>query len=341
MIAMRLARPASIEGHPLERLEVPSPQPGAQELLLRVAACGICRTDLQICEGDLRARRLPIVPGHQVVGRVAALGQAVADWQVGDRAGVAWLAGACGTCERCREGRENLCVNAQFTGWDRDGGYASEIVVDAAFALRLPNAFDDLAAAPLLCGGVIGYRSLKISGIQRGQRLGLYGFGASALLALQIALHWGCRVFVCTRSATERARALSLGAEWAGGYEEPPPVKLDAAVTFAPAGSVVVAALKALERGGTVAINAIHLDGIPAFSYDDLWWEKSLRSVANFTREDAQEMLDLAARIPIRTAFDLFPLEEANIALERLRTGRIDGAAVLQVEADAARLRAK
>jgi propanol-preferring alcohol dehydrogenase len=330
MIAMQLGRPSPIAAHPLVRVELPSPSPAPHELVLRVAACGICRTDLQICEGDLAARTLPLVPGHQVVGRVKAVGEAVTGWRPGDRAGVAWLAATCGTCERCREGRENLCVRARFTGWDRDGGYASEVAVDAAFALRLPDAFDDLAAAPLLCGGVIGYRSLKVSGVRPGQRLGLFGFGASALLALQVARHWGCRVFVCTRSEHEQERARALGAEWAGGYDDVPPAKLDAAVTFAPAGSVVIAALRALDHGGTVTINAIHLDGIPAFSYDDLWWERSLRSVANFTREDARELLDLAPKIPIRTTFDLFSLEEANVALERLKSGKVRGAAVLQ-----------
>jgi propanol-preferring alcohol dehydrogenase len=244
---------------------------------------------------------------------------------------VAWLASTCGVCPRCAEGRENLCEAAAFTGWDRDGGYATHVTVRAAFALRIPDAFDDRAAAPLLCGGVIGYRALKVSGVRPGQRLGLYGFGASAILALQVARHWGCRVFVVTRSASEQARARSLGAEWAGGYDDAPPEKLDAAVTFAPVGSVVVAALNALERGGTVAINAIHLDGIPAFPYAPLWWERSLRSVANFTRDDARELLQLAAEIPIRPAFDVFPLEEANVALERLKAGAIAGAAVIDV----------
>jgi propanol-preferring alcohol dehydrogenase len=250
---------------------------------------------------------------------------------VGERAGVAWLASACGVCARCREGRENLCPNAEFTGWDKDGGFATETVARADYAFHLPAAFDDVAAAPLLCGGIIGYRALLVSGVRHGERLGLYGFGASALLALQVARHWGCRVFVCTRSQDERARALSLGAAWAGGYEDTPPEPLDAAVTFAPVGSVVVAALGALERGGTVAVNAIHLDGIPAFDYDRLWWEKSVRSVANFTRRDARAFLALAAEIPLRPSFDVFPLAEANVALARLKEGRVAGAAVLRV----------
>ncbi len=333
MRAMQLERPAKIEEHSLHAVEIPAPVPQRGELLLRVLACGICRTDLQLCEGDLAMRRSPVIPGHQIVGRVTSLGEGVTAWSIGDRVGVAWLGGACGTCDRCREGRENLCAGASFTGWQRDGGYATEVAVRADFALRLPDSFADLDAAPLLCGGVIGYRSLKVSGVRPGQRLGLFGFGASALLALQIALHWGCRVYVCTRSESERQRALSMGALWAGGYEETPPALLDAAVTFAPAGRIVIAALKALDRGGTVAVNAIHLDEVPRFSYDDLWWERSIRSVANFTRDDARELLDLADRIPIRTSFDIFPLEEANVALARLKAGQVNGAAVLRMPA--------
>ena len=318
-------------GRPLREAEIPHPDPGPGEVLLRVAACGVCRTDLQLAEGDLTAHRLPIVPGHQAVGRVESVGEGVTGWAAGDRAGVAWLGGTCGTCGFCRSGRENLCPGARFTGWDRDGGYADRIAVDAGFALRLPPGFADLAAAPLLCGGVIGYRSLRVSGIQPGGRLGLYGFGASALCAVQVARHWGCEVFVCTRSQAEQQRALDLGAAWAGGYDDLPPARLDAAITFAPVGDVVLAALRALERGGTVAINAIHLDRVPEFSYDLLWWERSLRSVANFTRGDAQEFLALAAAIPVRTATEVFPLEQANTALARLAAGEIHGAAVLEM----------
>jgi propanol-preferring alcohol dehydrogenase len=331
MLAMQLSAPARISSRPLLRVELEPRAPGRGELLLRVIACGVCRTDLQIAEGDLVARRLPIVPGHQIVGRVQALGEGVSGWEVGQRAGVAWLASSCGTCARCLEGRENLCESARFTGWDCDGGYATHAVARADFALRIPEAFDDLSAAPLLCGGVVGYRSLIASGIRPGQRLGLFGFGASALLVCQVALHWGCRVFVCTRSEAEQARARQLGAVWAGGYDEAPPERLDAAITFAPVGSVVIAALKALDRGGTVAVNAIHLDEIPAFSYDALWWERSIRSVANFTRADARAFLELAARIPVRTAIDVLPLADANVALERLEAGRVSGAAVLEM----------
>jgi propanol-preferring alcohol dehydrogenase len=289
----------------------------------------VCRTDLQLVEGDLTARRLPIVPGHQVVGRVRTLGDGVDRWRVGDRVGVAWLAGTGGDCEQCRSGTENLCADAVFTGWDRDGGYAETMTARADFVFPIPESFSDVEAAPLLCGGVIGYRSLKISGIAPGGRLGLYGFGASALLAMQVAVHWGCEVYVATRSERERERAIELGAAWAGGYDDAPPVVLDAAVTFAPVGSVVVAALRAVRPGATVAINAIHLDEIPAFDYELLWRERGLRSVANFTRRDAEEFLALAASIPIRTIADVYPLAEANEALADLALGDVAGAAVL------------
>ncbi len=327
---MQLAAPGRAGAPALVAVERPDPVAGDGELLLRVTACAVCRTDLQLCSGDLAARRLPIVPGHQLVGRVEAVGRGAEGWRVGDRAGVAWLAGTDGTCASCRAGRENLCAAAEFTGWDRDGGFATHAVARAAFALRLPEGFGDLEAAPLLCGGVIGYRSLKVSGVRPGGRLGLYGFGASATLTIQVARHWGCRVFVCTRSEAERQRALALGAEWAGGYDERPPEPLDAAITFAPAGSVVAAALRALDRGAAVAINAIHLDRIPELPYADLWWERSLRSVANFTRDDAREMLALAAEIPVRTEREVHPLAGANTALDRLARGEVRGAAVLQ-----------
>jgi propanol-preferring alcohol dehydrogenase len=324
-----LSSPGPIAGRPLDLIGVAAPNPGPGEIVIEVAACGVCRTDLQLVEGDLAARRLPIVPGHQVVGRVAALGADVERWSLGDRVGVAWLAGSCGVCRRCRSGHENLCELAEFTGWDRDGGYADTMLARADFVFPIPDAFSDIEAAPLLCGGVIGYRSLKISGIQPGGRLGLYGFGASALLALQVATHWGCEVYVATRSVSERRRALEFGAVWVGGYDDTTPVELDAAVTFAPVGSVVVAALRAVSAGGTVAINAIHLDEIPAFDYDLLWRERGLRSVANFTRRDAEEFLALAAEIPIRTVADVYSLEEANLALAQLAAGGVSGAAVL------------
>ncbi|HZU82328.1 MAG TPA: zinc-dependent alcohol dehydrogenase family protein [Polyangiaceae bacterium] len=327
---MQLSRPGPVHAHTLAQVERPTPAPAAGEIRLAVSACAVCRTDLQICEGDLAAHALPVVPGHQIVGVVDAVGPGVSGWQVGERAGVAWLGGTDGTCAYCRSSRENLCTAARFTGWDRDGGYATHALARADFALRLPPRFDDLDAAPLLCGGVIGYRSLKISGIAPGGRLGLYGFGASATLTIQVARHWGCRVFVCTRSEVERRRARELGAEWAGGYDERPPERLDAAITFAPAGSVVAAALAALDRGGTVAINAIHLDHVPEMPYADLWLERSLRSVANFTRQDAREFLDVAAAVPIRPEREVHPLADANVALGRLARGEVRGAAVLQ-----------
>ncbi len=329
---MQLWRPSPAAERPLRPVELADPVPADDELALAVSACGVCRTDLQLVEGDLEAHRLPIVPGHQAVGRVVAVGRSVEGWAVGDRAGVAWLASTCGACPACRSGRENLCREARFTGWDRDGGYATRLTVRADFALRLPTGFADLAAAPLLCGGVIGYRSLKVSGIEPGGRLGLFGFGASALLTIQVARHWGCEVYVFARSERERGRALDLGAVWVGGYDERPPVALDGAITFAPVGAVAVAALGTLERGATVAINAIHLDRIPEFAYERLWWERSIRSVANFTRQDAREFLELAAAIPIRTSVEPFRLSEANEALARLGRGQINGAAVLVTE---------
>jgi propanol-preferring alcohol dehydrogenase len=326
--ALVLDRPGLVGSDSLHEEARAELEPAAGDLVLRVAACAVCRTDLQIVEGDLAARRLPIVPGHQVVGRVTKVGRDVAGWHEGDRAGVAWLASTCGVCDQCRSGRENLCRAARFTGWDRDGGYATEVAVRADFALRLPDRYDDLAAAPLLCGGVIGFRALERSGIAPGGRLGLFGFGASASLAMQVARSWGCEIHVRTRSVREQARAKYLGAASVGPYDDPTPV-LDAAVTFAPSGDVVLAALRSLDRGGTVAINAIHLDRIPEFPYEWLWWERSIRSVANFTRDDAHRFLELAASSVIQTAVQTFPLADANDALRRLHDGELEGTAVL------------
>ncbi len=325
---LRAPGPAVGDG-PLVEEQRPEPVPGPGELLLRVAACAVCRTDLQLAEGDLEARRLPVVPGHQAVGAVAAVGPGVTGWREGDPAGATWLAGACGRCPRCREGRENLCATATFTGWDRDGGFADAMLVRADVAARLPAGTDPVAVAPLLCGGVIGQRALRLSGAGPGSRLGLYGFGASALCVAQVARHIGCEVYVCTRSERERERARSLGAAWAGGYDDAPPVPLDAAITFAPVGDVVVAALGAVNRGGTVVVNAIHLDRVPSFPYALLWGERVLRSVANVTRADADEFLALAAEIPVTTHVETHPLSEANRALARLRGGEVAGAAVL------------
>jgi len=300
--------------------EVPDPTPGDGEVVVEVAACGVCRTDLQVVSGDIGMRKTPVIPGHQVVGRIAG---------TGERVGLAWLAGACGRCRQCLAGRENLCELADFRGWTVDGGYAERAVARRDYAFSLPDGLTDVEAAPLLCAGIIGYRSLRLSGIQPGGRLGLFGFGSSAHLAIQVARHWGCEVAVFSRSPAEHRLAHGLGAAWVGGYDDAPPEPLDAAVTFAPAGSVVVSALKTLAPGGTVAINAIHLDGIPAFDYDLLWRERVLRSVANFTRADATEFLDLAAEIPVRAQTQTFELAEAPQALARLAAGEVQGSAVL------------
>ena len=329
MRAQQLQQPGQVEDGPLVPVEGPDPEPGPGELVVEVAACGVCRTDLQIAEGDLAARSLPIIPGHQAVGRVVSIGEGVTNWVIGDRAGIGWLARTCGSCRYCVSGHENLCEAAAFTGWDRDGGYADRTRVYAEFALRLPDGPTDVELAPLLCGGVIGYRALKVSGIQPGGRLGLFGFGASASLAIQVADYWECEVFVATRSPSEQRRASDLGAIWAGGYDEPIPEPLHAAVTFAPVGDVVVAALAAIDRGGVVAINAIHLDRIPEFDYDLLWGERQLRSVANYTRQDAHEFIALAGEIPIKTTIQTYSLENANAALTDLKAGASTGTAVL------------
>jgi propanol-preferring alcohol dehydrogenase len=313
----------------LHAVQRPDPEPGAGELLVEVLACAVCRTDLQIVEGDLEPHLLPLVPGHQVVGRVSAVGDGVPAARLGELVGLAWIAGTCGECRFCRSRRENLCAQARFTGWDRDGGYATHVTARADFAHPLPAGCDPLDAAPLLCGGVIGYRALRVAGVTAGMRVGLYGFGASATLALQVARHWGCEVYVASRSPAEQDRARASGAVWAGGYDQPPPVPLDAAVTFAPVGSVVVRALEALERGGVVAVNAIHLDEIPAFPYRTLWWERQLRSVANVTRDDVHEFLDLVPQVPVRTRYEVLPLAEASTALVRLEAGDVSGAFVL------------
>ena len=310
------------EPNRLVERELPDPVPGPGEMLIEVDACGVCRTDLQIVSGDLVMRRKPVVPGHQVVGR---------DRSTGQRVGVAWLHRTDGSCRFCRSGLENLCEQAEFTGWTADGGYAELLVAPSDFTFPLPDGFGDLDAAPLLCAGIIGYRSLRLSGIQPGGRLGLFGFGSSAHLAIQVAIHWGCEVYAFSRSESERARALRLGAVWAGGYDDPAPEPLDAAITFAPAGSVVVSALRSLAPGATVAVNAIHLDRMPEFSYDLLWRERTIRSVANFTRADGREFLDLAASIPVRAEVEAFELREAPGVLERLAEGRISGSAVLVV----------
>jgi propanol-preferring alcohol dehydrogenase len=308
----------------------PDPLAAPGEVLLEVVACGVCRTDVQLCDGDLVAHRLPIVPGHQIVGRVRAIGPGVTGTSPGERVGVAWLASACGTCRFCTSGRENLCHDAQFTGWDRDGGFAGLVTADHRFVHPLPEfGLDDVALAPLLCGGVIGWRCLRIAGPRPGLRLGLYGFGASASLVIQLATHLGCECYVATRGERDQTRARSMGAVWAGDYGESPPVPLDAAITFAPVGSVVVDALRAVDRGGTVIVNAIHLDHIPEFDYDLLWHERAIRSVANVTRDDVRTFLEIAPQVPVVTAYDVHDLADAGRALASIKDGTVNVAAVL------------
>lgn len=331
MKAMRLHRPAPAEQGPLTEDEIPVPDPGTDDVLIRLLACAVCHTDLHIAEGDLTPRRLPLTPGHQAVGIVERRGAAVIYPDIGARVGVAWLHRACGTCEACRRGLENLCAEVQFTGFDVDGGYAGYVVAPAGFVYPIPERFTAAEAAPLLCAGIIGYRALRLADVAPGRRVGLFGFGASAHLALQVARHWGCEVSVFTRSPAHRRLAEDLGARWVGGTDDRPPQALDSAVVFAPSGRVVLAALERLARGGTLAINAVHLDGIPAFDYARLYWERTMRSVSNSTRRDGREFLALAASIPVRVAVDPAPLREANSILARLKRREIAGAAVLEI----------
>jgi alcohol dehydrogenase, propanol-preferring len=329
--AQQLTEAAPIGSRPLVAVERPDPEPAPGEVRLRVVACGCCRTDLHIVEGDLALPRLPIVPGHQVVGVVDALGDGCESLVVGDRVGVAWLHHTCGTCEFCARGEENLCVAADFTGWTVDGGYADAVTVPEAFAVRLPAGLGDLEAAPLLCAGVIGYRALRRAEVVPGDRVALLGFGASAHLALQVLQYWSCEVVVMTRGEHHRALARDLGAAWVGGAADAPPELCDRAVVFAPAGELVPVALAAVRPGGTVSLAGIHMSDVPAMPYDLLWHERSLRSVANMTRADAQEFMDLAEVAGIRSEFETFPLEAANDALAAIKSDAVRGAAVLQI----------
>ena len=328
MKAAVLRKTGDVAGSPLEIEEAPVPQPGAGEVLLRVRACGVCRTDLHIVEGELAPRQAFLIPGHQIVGEVAAL--APAGLAVGARVGVSWLGGTDGACWYCRHGMENLCDAPTFTGYDVNGGYAEYAVARADFVYPLPDALSDLDAAPLLCAGIIGFRSLRVAGVEPGERVGLFGFGASAHLAIAVLRAWGCAVYVATRGAGHRALAESLGATWVGAERDRPPVELDRAVTFAPSGDVVVTALASLRKGGVVAINAIHLDRIPQFDYDRLLWgERQIRSVANMTRADARDFLSVAAEIGLRPRVIVFPLAQANQALQAVKHDAINGAAVI------------
>lgn len=328
---LRAPRPAAES--PLELAELPVPEPGPGQVRLRVLACGVCHTDLHLAEGELPLPRLPLVPGHQIVGVVDALGPGVASLAPGARVGVPWLYWADGNCEFCRRGQENLCPNAQFTGKDADGGMAEYTVAPADFVYPIPAGFADKQAAPLLCAGIIGYRSLRLCEIQPGGVLGLYGFGASAHVTIQVARHWGCTVYVFTRSPDHQRHALELGAAWAGRAEESPPAALDGAITFAPAGGLVPLALMALRPGGTLAINAITMSPIPQMPYDRIYGERTVRSVANATRQDGRDLLRLASEIPIHTDVELYALDEANVALLRLKQAEIRGAAVLNIHA--------
>lgn len=333
MKAMVLRAFGPVEPGPLERCRVPTPEPGVGEILVRISHCGVCHTDLHTVEGELQGVSLPRVPGHEVVGTVAGAGEGTSGrFATGERVGVAWLHSACGKCRFCRSGRENLCPDAVFTGLSADGGYAEYLTVPEAFAYAVPEGFGNAEAAPLLCAGIIGYRALRVSGIRPGGVLGLYGFGASAHIAIQIAKHWGCEVYAFSRSQEHRALARELGATWTGTAQDEPPRKLDAAVIFAPAGSLVPEALRVLDRGGTVALAGITMTPIPELDYGRyLYQERALRSVANATRRDGEELLALAAKIPIRTTVQTFPLAEANQVLKALKEGRITGAAVLEI----------
>jgi alcohol dehydrogenase, propanol-preferring len=318
-----------VPGEPLRVAEAPVPEPGEGQLLLSVHCCAVCRTDLHVVDGELPHPRLPLIPGHQIVGTVEKIGGPAGSFAVGDRVGVPWLGWTDGECRYCLSGRENLCENARFTGYHIDGGYAEYALADTRFCFPIPEGFPDLQAAPLLCAGLIGHRSLRFAG--DAERLGLYGFGASAHIVAQVAAHEGRRIFAFTSPHDEEAQefARELGAEWAGSSEEAPPEELDAAIIFAPVGALVPAALRAVARGGTVVCAGIHMSDIPSFPYEILWGERSVRSVANLTRQDGLDFLALAPEVPVRTEVVPFPLEEANQALDALRGGRVRGAAVL------------
>lgn len=330
MLAYRLDRQAPIASRPLRAVELPRPEPGPGQIRIRVTACGVCRTDLHVIEGDLRAANLPLVPGHQVVGEVDALGAGASRYRPGDRVGVAWLRGTCGACGHCGAGRENLCRESVYTGYHRDGGYAEAAVVHEDYAYPIPATFAAAEAAPLLCAGIIGYRALKRAEVPPGGRLLLVGFGSSAHVVLQIARHRGHEVLVVTRGPGHQALARRMGAAWAGGPGDELPARAHSAIVFAPAGETVPAALEAVGRGGTVALAGIHMSAIPPLDYDrHLFHEKRLQSVEANTRKDGRELLETAAEIPIRPRVTRFPLEEANDALIALKSGRIDGSGVL------------
>jgi propanol-preferring alcohol dehydrogenase len=338
MRAMRLFDQQPVEGNPLRLTHLPAPEPGAGQVLLRVQACGVCHTDLHTVEGDIHPLTLPITPGHQVAARVEAIGELPEPWpenrpvpRLGQRVGLTWLYAACGACAYCRSGFENLCPQARFTGFDENGGYAEYVLADPRYLLPLPESISDEKAAPLLCAGIIGYRSLRLAELRPGERLGLVGFGASAHLALQVARYWHCQVYVFTRSEGHRRHAIELGATWVNGIESDPDVLLDRAIIFAPAGNLVPATLAKIRPGGTLAINAIHMSDIPETPYALIYGERMLRSVANLTYQDGREFLELAIEIPLRVDTRSYALEDANQALQDLKHSRLNGEAVLMV----------
>lgn len=331
MRAMQLNTAQPAEQEPLKPEDLPNPQPGAGQVRLKVSVCGVCHTDLHTVEGDIHPPRMPVVPGHQVVGVVDALGENVTEVKVGERVGVPWLYDTCGKCVFCLRGQQNLCPKARFTGFDVDGGFAEYMLAEADFVLPLPQGISDMQAAPLLCAGIIGYRSLRVAGLQPGERLGLFGFGASAHLAIQVARYWDCEVYAFTRSQEHRRHALELGAAWVGGAENRPPQMLDRAVTFAPVGMLVPLVLEKLRPGGTLAINAIHMSDIPSMPYELIYGERCVCSVANATYQDGVEFLRLAAEIPVQATTSSYELADANRALLDLKHSRINGEAVLRV----------
>ena len=332
MKAMVLTKQGEVSTNPLQPREVPLPVPASSQVLVRIRVCGVCRTDLHVVEGELPDVKRPLIPGHQAVGIVSERGAEVDGIAVGDRVGIAWLQGTCGRCEFCRDGRENLCDQARFTGYQVDGGYAEYAIVPAQFAYPIPSVFSDEEAAPLLCAGIIGYRALRTSGIKPGQRLGLYGFGASAHIAIQIARHWGCDVYVSSLKREHQQLARELGARWVGGVNDRPPEQLHGSIIFAPAGELVPIALRALERGGTLALAGIHMTPIPSLDYDrEVFGERVIRSVTANTRQDGLDLLREAAAIPIKPRTVSFRLDEANRALQDLKAGRYSGAGVLTV----------
>jgi len=332
MKAMRLYEQAALHPKSLREVDLPVPEPGEGQVRLGVRLCGVCHTDLHTAEGDIHPPSLPLTPGHQVVGVVDKTGAGVVNLEVGQRVGVPWLYQVCGECEFCRRGQENLCPQARFTGFHVDGGYAEVMIAEAAYTLPLPEGISDEQAAPLLCAGIIGYRSLRLADLNPGERLGLVGFGASAHLAIQIARHWGCPVYVFTRSAEHQRHALELGAAWAGEADKTPPKALDRAVIFAPAGGLVPLTLEKLRPGGTLAINAIHMSPIPEMPYELIYGERTLRSVANATYQDGVDFLQLAVEAGVHATISLYPLRDANRALDDLKHSRINGEAVLVVD---------